>query len=340
MLAAGLAMSEPSSVAIIGAGMAGLSCAIALQSSGYSVTVFDKSRGLGGRMSTRIADGNQCDHGAQYFTARDTDFCAEVLRWQKAGAADIWSPKLQVIGSKPHRPQMASERFVGTPNMTAPAYFMAKNIPLVTETTLQQIERRHNEWYLCSAKDGWLSDQFTAVVLALPAPQVIPLLQPAAPEISLLAGTVAMHGCWALMLHFLVPTTLPFDAAFVNDGPLSWVARDSSKPQRKGKETWILHASQAWSEVNIEQEKSWVAHELLQAFYHLGGPTPASWVAHRWRYAKADPSLNLGTYWCVEKQIGLCGDWLNGGTVEGAWLSGKALARQIAQSLVEKNYAI
>lgn len=334
-------MSEPPSIAIIGAGISGLSCAVSLQSDGYTVSLFDKSRGPGGRMSTRITDASQCDHGAQYFTAPSTDFRAEVLRWQKAGVADVWTPKLQVVGNKTtDHLQTAVERFVGTPNMTAPAHFLAKNTSLITKTTVQTIEQKQNRWHLHSAEYGWLHDHFAAVILALPAPQVVPLLQIAAPEISRLAKSVVMRGCWSLMLHFSTPTGLPFDAAFVNDGPLSWLARDSSKPQRKGKEMWILHASEAWSEANIEQEKTWVANELLKAFYQLGGTTPAEWVAHRWRYAKADPSLNLGSHWSVEKQIGLCGDWLNGGKVEGAWLSGKALAGQVAQYLVDKKYAL
>jgi len=39
--------------AVIGAGMAGLTCATALRAAGHGVLVLDKSRGPGGRMSTR-----------------------------------------------------------------------------------------------------------------------------------------------------------------------------------------------------------------------------------------------------------------------------------------------
>ena len=59
-------------VAIIGAGIAGLSCAAALQQGGLEVSLFEKSRGPAGRMSTRRGDDWQCDHGAQYFTRRAT----------------------------------------------------------------------------------------------------------------------------------------------------------------------------------------------------------------------------------------------------------------------------
>jgi predicted NAD/FAD-dependent oxidoreductase len=63
-----------------------------------------------------------------------------------------------------------------------------------------------------------------------------------------------MRGCWALMLRFAAPVDLPFDAAFVNQGPLRWIARNSSKPGRSGEETWLLHARAEWSEAHLEED--------------------------------------------------------------------------------------
>jgi NADPH-dependent 2,4-dienoyl-CoA reductase/sulfur reductase-like enzyme len=83
--------------AVIGAGIAGLSCATVLQQAGLRVSLFDKSNGPAGRMSTRRGDGWQCDHGAQYFTARDPEFRAEVTRWVEAGVAGLWKPRLKVF---------------------------------------------------------------------------------------------------------------------------------------------------------------------------------------------------------------------------------------------------
>ena len=59
-------------VAIVAAGMSGLACARTLTDQGYAVTVFEKSRGVGGRMATRRTQHDiTFDHGAQYFTTRD-----------------------------------------------------------------------------------------------------------------------------------------------------------------------------------------------------------------------------------------------------------------------------
>src|SRR4028118_2371524 len=53
-------------VAVIGAGMAGLSCAQRLRQAGYSVAVVEKSRGAGGRVATRRVQGPRAAHGGCY----------------------------------------------------------------------------------------------------------------------------------------------------------------------------------------------------------------------------------------------------------------------------------
>ena len=323
-------------IAVIGAGIAGLSCATALQQAGLRVSVFDKSRGPAGRMSTRREDDWQCDHGAQYFTARDPAFRAEVARWQHAGVAGLWTPRLQVLGTPSlHNTDPNVERFVGIPRMTAPARLLADALLLERHITVEKLQREVDSWRLISVEQGLLADRFDAVLLAIPAPQTVPLLNELAPELASLARSATMRGCWALMLRFAASVDLPFDAAFVNEGPLGWIARDSSKPGRNGPETWLLHARAEWSEAHLEQSADYIAAELMKAFAALGGPAPQAWTAHRWRYADTLPALDEGCAWDVRSKLGLCGDWLNGGKVQGAWLSGKKLAEQVLELHIE-----
>lgn len=323
-------MNPAPRVAVIGAGIAGLSCATRLARHGCTVSLFDKSRGPAGRMSTRRGEGWQCDHGAQYFTARSPEFRAEVARWQAAGAAASWQPRLEVLGGADARvPDAALERFVGTPRMSAPARLLAAGLPLTTQTTITGIAPEPPGWRLDFAEPGNVARHFDCVVLAVPAPQAVPLLGAVAPALAAIAAGARMRACWALMLRYAEPLALPFDAAFVNSGPLRWVARDSSKPGRHAPDTWLLHASAAWSEAQLEQAPEAVAAALLGAFAAFGARAPDSWTAHRWRYADTEPGLGRGHVFDAALGIGLCGDWLNGGKVEGAWLSGRALAEAI-----------
>lgn len=330
-------------IAVVGAGLAGLSCAQTLLAAGHTVQVFEKSRGPSGRMSTRRADDAgrgpwQCDHGAQYFTARDAGFRAEVARWQEAGVAAPWLARLASFDGQDWTPSATElERFVGTPRMTAPAAWLVQQITrqhgiharVQTQSTVSGLVPVEGGWQLSVAELGLAPGTFDAVLLAVPAPQAVPLLAPVAPQGAALAACARMRGSWAVMLRFDQPVSLPWDGVFVNAGPLRWVARDSSKPGRAGPETWLLHASPEWSEAHIEADALAVTDVLVQAFRALGGPAPVAATAHRWRYADTEPALSHGSWWDAGLRVGLCGDWLAGGKVEGAWLSGQSLAGRV-----------
>lgn len=333
-----MSLATPHTIAVIGAGLAGLSCAQALLQAGHTVHVFDKSRGPSGRMSTRRAEDDngpwQCDHGAQYFTARNPAFRAEVARWQQAGVAALWNARLASFdGNAWTTPATPLERFVGTPRMTSPAAWLVQHLgePALAQwqTTVQRLDHSEGGWTITSAEHGLHSPRYSAVLLAVPAPQAVPLLAPVSPAGSAIAASARMRGSWAVMLRYASPVALPWEGAFINTGPLRWVARDSSKPGRTGQETWLLHASPEWSEAHIEDSAEAVTTALLTAFAALGGPAPLAATAHRWRYADTEPALTQGSWWDAQMRLGLCGDWLHGGKVEGAWLSGRALAQQV-----------
>lgn len=182
---------------------------------------------------------------------------------------------------------------------------------------------------------------FDDVLLAIPAPQSAVLLTEVAPALASLCASVKMQPCFALMVQLYQPLSVAFDGVFINSGLLSWIARDSAKPGRAStanntQETWVLHASSQWSEAHIEDDQSIVAEHMLAAFLRLVN-TDASVVQshtiHRWLYADCPQYLTCGHEFDSSLHLGLCGDWLNGGKVQGAWLSGYGLAHELLQHL-------
>ncbi|MDF0377104.1 FAD-dependent oxidoreductase [Methylophilus sp. YYY-1] len=330
-------MGGVKNIAVIGAGMAGLSCSQALQQAGYLVTVFEKSRGPSGRVSTRLGEGWQCDHGAQYFTVSQQPFVTQVQKWLQAGVVAEWQGRFYEANEVSLRAkQSEKQRYVGVPRNTRPARQMAQSLTVELEQTVQQITFAEGKWRVHSKEHGAYPQVFDKVVLAIPAPQAQALLGFNL-EMQALAASVKMRGCWALMGRYAHTLDLPFDGLFVNAGPLSWVARDSSKPGRvpEGsavKEVWVLHASAEWSEANIERAPEEVALALLAAFQALGGEAPMEHSVHRWRYADCANYLHQGFAWDAAQQLGMCGDWLNGGKVEGAWMSGYQLAQAMIKT--------
>jgi predicted NAD/FAD-dependent oxidoreductase len=327
-------MKKINSVAIIGAGIAGLSCASVLQQAGIRVRVFEKSRGVGGRMSTRLSEDWECDHGAQYFTASDQRFAKTVAQWCSIGAAQVWNPRLAVLGGvRQTRPTQAVVRYVGTPRMTSPASAIVQSSALSTaiqtSSTVCEIYSRAASWALSLRESGEIDETFDHLVFAIPQPQVAALIK--SQEVSWRGelNQVEMLPCWALMTQVESGAGPNFDAAFVNEGPLGWLCCNSSKPQRTGHETWIAHATTAWSQEHIEHASEPVQEILGAEFERVTGSRLRSARVHRWRYAQSLSALQ-GRY-LLDDQRGLsaCGDWANGDKVEGAWLSGYHLANAL-----------
>jgi hypothetical protein len=314
---------------IIGAGMAGISCAIALQKAGRDVVVFDKARGVGGRMATRRGDGVAFDHGAQYFTARSAAFRAAVAGWEVDGVVAPWQGLVTAWDGKRLTDTSASEaRYVAVPGMSRLGRHLLGETPCHTGMRLVQMAHQTDRWQLVF--DDGSTRTCRQLVLALPAPQASELLQDQ-PAAKAVADQVELQACWAVMARFDAPLAVPFDGCFANTGPLGWLARNNSKPERPQAEAWVLHATAAWSQAHLEDTADTVVAALLAAFGEIAGQTiaPAEVAAHRWRYARSENPLALGFYYDADVHLGLAGDWLNGDRVEGAWLSGQQLATRL-----------
>ncbi|WP_397390022.1 NAD(P)/FAD-dependent oxidoreductase [Polynucleobacter sp.] len=314
-------------VVVIGAGIAGLSCARELQSQGILVDVFEKSRGPSGRMSTRRSEDWSADHGAQYFTARDPRFIREVKSWIQAGIASIWKPKLKVYEAKAWRQSNSLEiRYVGTPNMNSIGKHLAEKLSIQYGVTISKLERRANQWHLQSSEIGEITASYDFVVLAIPAPQASALVKDLDARAFDITHSAQMKACWTMMANFSNQTAADFDAAFINQEIISWICRNGSKPMRQGS-TWTIHGSPAWSQDNVELSKEEAQDQMVKCLISLGFNCQDAEISmHRWRYASGGLENSIGFLSLADIELGLCGDWLNGGRVEGAWLSGLDLA--------------
>jgi photolyase PhrII len=326
------ATSRPLQVDVIGAGIAGLVAARTLADHGHSVVVFDKGREPGGRASSRRRGGFAFDHGAQYFTARDARFRRHVDAWLERGVAALWTPRLVVFDEDGVRGSQAEhERYVGLPGMNAVAAHLASDLDVHSSVRVARLERNDSVWQVRD-DSGELLTEAEVVLVAVPPAQAAPLLA-AAPRLQERVSAGALRPCWAVLLGFESPVPVEFDAAFLEVGSLSWIARNTSKPGRGGGEAWVLHASVAWSEQNLECDAAEVTRLLKAEFISrcVGSQPPAvSYAdAHRWRYARPDPVLEAPCLFDDDLRVGVAGDWCGSSRIENAFLSGMALAGRI-----------
>lgn len=328
-------------VAVVGGGVAGLVCARTLQDHGISVTLFDKGRGPGGRMSTRRTGAGPFDHGTQFFTAFDRRMNRYIESWRTDGIVAAWTGGFASIGNErePLVDESDDTRYAGVPRMSALTRHLANDLRVAEYgVRVVSVERSAHGWRLSGerAGDGITElGAFDRLVLALPAPQAGSLLEqlPEGPELERAMQRVRgakLEPCWAVMVEFPTRVTPGFDAARVQESPIAWVARESSKPGRPGGERWVIHATPIWSRAHIESCADEVATNLVDEFRSLvSAPLPRFQTAHRWRFARVASSAGEPCVAVPASQLVLCGDWCLGPRVGDAWLSGAAAAGRL-----------
>jgi renalase len=350
-----MTLSKNKTVAIIGAGLAGITAARTLMQAGHRVTLFDKNTGFGGRMATKSTEFGSFDHGAQYFTVRDARF-RTLMTWALATAPTVARPwaanavrVLDATGRIAAAALPSAEpHWVGQPGMSALATHCAgalvKAGRVQLSTRVHRITHTTKGWQL-NAVDAQDKDAvfagFDQVVLAMPSFQARELLHNSEhhPAWVKALDKVVVAPCWTLMLAF--PSALPikpnsppvalgpqWNAARSTHHRVAWLARESSKPSREALERWTVQASAAWSREHLEDDAPRVKAKLLKAFAEVTGirSEPDYAEVHRWRFAKTETPLGKKYLWDAKTGLGVCGDWCIGHRVEDAFVSGLELA--------------
>lgn len=315
--------------AVIGAGMAGLACAHELARADAKVTVFERSRGLGGRLATRRTGALAFDHGAQFVTARSRPFGRYAETALRAGVLDAWRPR--IMEDDRAWPAPIEDWWIGQPGMSALVRPLSRNIDVQGGIAVHELIPSQRGWEL-QTDSGRQNVTFRAVAVAVPAPQAYSLLGAHGRAFHHIAG-VRMAPCWTGMYAFDPPLDLGADARRWTHGPITWAACNSSKPGRPGgAQCWVVHATSAWSREHINHDATEVAQILFRAFAENVGrplPRPVHADAHRWRHALVEEPLGLSCLVDEEMSAGACGDWCIAPRVEAAFESGRSLAHSL-----------
>ena len=319
--------------AVIGAGLAGLSCSRVLRRAGHYVEVFEADRIIGGRMATMRNGLVPYDHGAQYITARSTQFREFVDELVGSGYVAAWTPR---VTTGPNNQQgTVANWYVGVPGMSSIVRPLSEGVRIHTERPVHTISKGPKGWQIWFA-DKSSAGPFDAIAVCVPAPQAQLLLGPLNDMASHLARA-RLAPCWALMVR-LDERTLPEQDVYsdMSEG-IRWIARNNSKPGRGTRgETVVVHASPQWSREVEDAEADAVAEELWNEVTNIFGlppVRPSQMSAHLWKYGLVERHLSESFVYSTEARVGVAGDWCLGRLSEHAFESGFGLGRSIVNSL-------
>lgn len=254
--------------------------------------------------------------------------------WCQLGIAALWHGRIVSWDGGTITQKVDTDRFVAVPGMNAICKSLAQDTEVVLNCRVAPPRRTHGRWELKDSAGEELG-AFDAVIASAPAGQSAEMLS-ASKHLAEEAARVVMSGCWTVMIALETSLECEFDAAFVHNSPLSWIARNNSKPGRQSSfDTWVLHASPEWTEKNLAATTEDIESILLREFAQVVGSSSlrvAYQNSHLWRFALPQTPLTEPCLFDEEQLIGACGDWCGGPRVEGAFLSGIAVAERILRS--------
>ncbi len=314
------------SCVIIGAGIAGLTAARQLEQQGWTVTVLDKGRGLGGRLATRRLAGGRADHGAQVIRATTATF----NDW-------LTSPDGQTALSEwPVDP--AGTGWVGRDGMNRVAKQLATGLTIETEQTVVAVQADETGWRI--ETESGQSFRGDALLCTIPAPQALTLFADKSnllgPADQRVLQTIQYEPCLAVLVALSRASQIPEPGGLWLDRPdIAWVADNQQKGISPDVPTATILASTAFSRANLDGDLNAAGQQLLEQLTDwLPAETITSIQVHRWRYSQV-AQAHPDPHWRADTELPLLfgGDGFGGTApydphlnVERAFLSGRSMA--------------
>ena len=332
---------------VIGAGVAGLTCARALSRAGHEVLVIDKARGVGGRCATTHVEGQAIDFGPVFLHGSDEAFIEELQSIPSVTLLEDW-PRRRRGAGKPCQYDAflpTERRFAIAEGVSRFPKHLAEGLNVRLDTRATKVTLEEGSWTV--EVDGGEPLKAPSLIMAMPVEQTLAFVWPLVGHseeleaVAMLLDMVPSLPSLTVMAGYGLDAPTPaWDVYYPETKPgLLMIAHDSSKRTEPRFRTLVLQASARWSRAHLEEpSENWTASLLEEAADVMG-----SWVgspvwtrSHRWRYSRVDRGNELTGPVRVAlptgATIGLAGDvFAPGGGIEAAYNAGRTLAGRLLQ---------
>jgi hypothetical protein len=300
-------------VLVVGAGVAGLSCARALAAAGVPVELVEKSAAPGGRVVHRGRGDAAFDDGAPSFVAA------------RPGLGRV----VDALAARGVVRRLSSGDVVAPGGARALTDALAEGLSVrVRERAVALEPAPGRGWSLRTAGPGRF--EATHVVLTAPAPQSAELLRASGLDPGLAAELAAI----AYEPRLVAVVAPPVGLAPPDGG--GRVERVVDEAQKRATRAWVVHLSAGASAELYDASDGALADAVRgELAARLGAEAVAFEVVHlkRWRYAVPAKAASGGVRASAAEGLFVAGDALCEGTVEGAFDAGAAAAGVVLASL-------
>ena len=320
-------------VAVIGAGITGITLANLLQKK-VNLTVFEKSRGVGGRMATRRAEPYQFNHGAQYFKIENKEFknFLQPLIQNKI-IKHLEANHIEILNKEVIKRTKTYNKIYYTPVSkmnSVVKYLINNNFFIKLLCKIDKTIKENDKWFIIDS-DNVSYGPYDWLFITIPPNQALEILYNNFKFLDIIKK-IKMRSCYSLMLGFDKIKEFDFDTALFLDEDVQWLSIRKKIIENKKYYNLLINSSYDFAEKNVNSSKDKISDYLIKQVseivkYELNNYEHKA--LHFWKYAMSEKNNNLGSLLDEDLKVIVCGDWCMNGKVEGGFLSAKDAAKKL-----------
>ena len=305
-------------IAIIGTGLSAIFSAIHLRkNTDLEINLFDKARGLGGRLATRRAESGKFDHGAQYFSIERIKNLPEIQMLINEGVINNIEDK---------------DIYFSPDGMTNIAKKLLIDFNIFKEHKLVSIDKENENYKLFFENGSTFNSDY--IIMSCPMPQSLEILNKSKIDYdnNLIKDLedLSYFPCIVVMIksEIKLSNLEKHIGTDVDSKDISWIGDNYGKKVSSIENYYTIQCSPEFSYENFENEYDETNKKLKHEMEKIFGSNYQILSNHKWRYSipknfyQGDNSLVINQ----KNFLGLCGDIFTNGRFDGAITSGLSIA--------------
>ena len=295
-------------IAIIGAGFSGCNLYNNLKEKYEDITIFEKSKGVGGRLSTKYIEDKFIDYGTSSLIPITDDLKFFCLDLTKNG----------VLKAK-------YDEFIPKNGINKICKFLVDEKNLLTNTKIIKAENSANKWLLEDENHNIYED-FDLLLITIPAPQILQMKIELPTDFKEKLSFIKYDSIFSLILHTNKELKLNENKLYENPD-IKDIINNSKKYLYKDFSSYVIHSSKEFANCVNEKSKEEICEIFLENFNDETKELIERFtiIPHLWKYAFAKTSLDMPYFLNEEKKLGICGDYFSHNNLEASLLSSELL---------------
>gem|GEM_PF-1322241 len=295
-------------IAIIGAGFSGCNLYNNLKEKYEDITIFEKARGVGGRLSTKYIEDKFIDHGTSSLIPITDDlkfFCLDLA-------------KNSVLKAK-------YDEFIPKNGIDSICKFLINEKDLLANTKIIKANNLNNKWIL-EDENHKIYEDFDLLFITIPAPQILEIQIKLPTLFKEKISLIKYDSVFSLILYSNENLKLDEKKIYENVD-VSDIINNSKKYSYKDFSSYIIHSTKEFANCLNHKNKDEIYELFLENFEEELQDELKNFttIAHFWKYANAKNSLDMPYFLNEEKNLGICGDYFNHNNMEAALSSSELL---------------